>query len=462
MTSNPVSINLDVRTLTPATLVQPGRKGNRFHVMITATLAEMLEGGSASVPLDMGFAIDGSGSTRNVISGGDGETIMDIEKASLINLIENVLTERDRVTVAAFGAVNDLQTFPLTTCDAAGKIRLIQFISGLQPDSADTVYSSGLDGVMRNMPVADERRKRAIVFVSDGANNSYDKSSAELSCEKWGESGGKLYIAGIGVKPNEQSNLDAMAEKARGECRSVKTAQEVIGFFSDAQANIAAAAVTDGKLTVNIPDFVKAISNFELVYRGKDADGNLIVDYISAVINPEARTATVEFKDMSTDVSLVFYLGLEVDQPDDAAPARKSYGQLQLDGNVPARGLSGTLKKGYVVAVWSDEETIIQLKDQAKLSGTTFQDKDVETMISAAATCREFAAFGATGDPAKLANARRTVAMLPKDRAAALQAQIEAAERLRQSDPEAARQTARQATKAFSAKDRAAALNINQ
>jgi hypothetical protein len=221
--------------------------------------------------------------------------------------------------------------------------------------------------------------------------------------------------------------------------KPLNTADEVTAFFAGAQAQAASAVVTNAQLRLTPVNFA-VVTNFELVTRGGQPH------YIPA----DASGKLIPIGDISVGDNQQAYLGMQVVLPEDIKAGRRSFGKLELVGDVPADGRKGMVLAAVPIAVPFSDTPVPGMNDAVK------------DMINVAATARELYRAGqatnAADMEAHLAAARKTVAFSSSAVAQALAAQITAINAQVASDPAAAQKQARRATKGFSATEAAAAL----
>jgi hypothetical protein len=197
--------------------------------------------------------------------------------------------------------------------------------------------------------------------------------------------------------------------------------------------------VTNARLRVSPVNFVQ-LNSLELVVK------NNAPNYVTA----DASGQLVNLGEIAVDDNLQSYLALQVILPADIKAGRRSFGKIELVGDVASQGIKDqALTSTNIVVTFADQP----------IPGL---NRPVQDMINIAATARELYRAGQSGNAADMqshvAAARKTVAFSSSDVAKALAAQIALIEGQAKNDPEAAAKQARRATKAFSAADVAAAM----
>ena len=419
MTSLPLSVT--VQSLANAMLAKPGLR-SQFHLMIGITMSQLEA--ALRTPTDYVIVIDRSGSTGAIAPGGNA-SILDTSKEACQAVLD-LLDPNDRVAVIAFDH-NPQTVVNLTACDAHGKVAIGNAIWGITIGGS-TAFLPALESAA-SLFGKETGRKQAIVFFTDGEDGGQNpvQFAKGLSAQ-----GVTLFVGGLGISNTGEKLLEAMAGT---NFKSLNNASEVSAFFASAQAQAASAVVTNAQLRLTPVNFA-TVTNFELVTRGGAPN------YVPA----DSTGKLVPLGDIAVGDNQQAYLGLQVVLPENIAPGRRSFGKIELVGDVPSDG-----RKGEVIAA-----TAIAVPFSA--TPVPGMNNDVKDMINVAATAREMYKFAQTGDQAHLAAARKTVAFSNSDVASALSAQINTINAQVASDPAAAQKQARRATKGFSAADAAAAL----
>lgn len=389
------------------------------------------------VPTDYVLAIDRTGSTGNIITGGT-ESIFDVERSAAQKIIET-LKDGDRIAIVAFD--DEANTMlPLTPCDGTGKVQAGNAIWNTRIPNRmhGTDFACGLNETA-SLLVADPQRKRAVIFLTDGRNGG--GADPVTIVGRIQDSGAMFYAGGIGVDNEGEKLLDEMAGI---NFKSLTTAEDVSEFFAGAQAQAALAAVTNAQLKVTPVNFAEVL-NFELVTRGG------AVNYIPS----DASGKLINLGEIGVGDTLNSYLGLQVVLPENIAAGRRAFGKLELFGDVPSQGINNQLLASTPIAV--------QFSDQA-VPGT---NAEVKNMINNAATARELFKAGQAANVNEmkkhLDEARRTAAFSNDQVANALRQKMGEIDAQVQADPEQAQKNARRATKGFSGAEAAAALrNMNK
>ncbi len=445
-------LGITTATLTPVMGLNPGRSA-LFHVLIKLMMGT-IEGG-ADAPQDLIFCVDKSGSTSRLADEETGATILDVEKDALIRIVDSIQNPQTTIGVVSFDnscAIN-VDVFPITPCDAAGKIAIKQFIQQLRHRDG-TDYACGLDQVINLMPQADSSRKQAVIFTSDGENSHGNDQRAIALADRLRENGVTIYSAGIKVEDQFKPTMDAIAN---GLFRAANTAGEILEFFADAQGQTESAVVTNGVLRVKVPNFVESIEQCALALRGQD------LDYVEGEVDPNnSRVVTVKFNDLG-DEELSFYLALRVIQPENVLPNKAySYGSVTVEGQIASLAHNGEIGKDNVVVYYAESDTIATMKERA---GGAYMNGDVNNVIQAVIVARELRKASTTTDSAEAAkaveNARKTIAIMPQNRKFGLDKAVEiAAEKINENDLAGMTAAVRGATTAFAKpKNRAAAFN---
>lgn len=420
-----IPLGISTATLTPVMALNPG-KGSVFHVLVEMALGKM-EGGTADAPMDIIIVADKSGSTSRP-AGETGETILGVEKESLIQIVDSISNPNTRIGVVTFDDFcHDGDFIGMTPCDNAGKVMLRKFIDALS-SRGSTDYMTGLSRVKQIMPAHDVSRKRVMIFTSDGENYGNNAAAIEF-CNRLRESGVTIYVAGVQVEDKYKPTMDAMAG---GQFRSVYTATDILDFFTDAQEISSAAVITNGTLNISVPNFVQSIEAFALATRNGE------LDYIAGEVDADnPRLARVRFNDLGADEKLAFYLSLRVTQPHNVVAEKPySYGLLTVDGQVPSFGEEGEIGRDNVVVYYAATDTISDLKSRL---GSGYINADVDAVIKAVVAARDLQAAGTASTTAEaeelVEKARQTIAFLPKDKKFGLDATVEiAAEKLGRDD----------------------------
>jgi len=417
-----IPISLAVKGLVPALLAKPGLRA-QFHLMISIVMGQLDTVRTAGKYL---IVTDISGSMAQIPSDAT-ESKLDITKAACQAVIDE-LSPEDELGILAFDT-GCYQVSPLTRCDGTGKAVLGDNLWGMTLGGG-TAYCPALEQAFAMFSKAGG--KKTIIFFTDGETGD----DPLPICSKIKEAGINLFVGGIGVKNKYEKLLDGMAGT---NFKSLSTAQDVSSFFAGAQAQAALAAVTNAQLKISPVNFV-TVTNFELVSRGGKAN------YLPA----DGSGSAVAISDIGVGDNYKSYLGLGLTLPTDIKAGRRSFGKIELVGDVPSANI-----KGQVLA---STQIVVQFADQA----VNVADEEVKNMISTAATSRELYKAGQATDAATmkkhLDEARKTVAFSSDAIAAALKAQIQKIDDTIRQDPEQAQKEARRATKGFSAADAAAAL----
>ncbi len=452
MTNNKIfPLGITTATLTPVMALNPGRSA-LFHVLIKLMMGT-IEGG-ADAPQDLIFCVDKSGSTSRLGDAETGATILDVEKDALIRIVDSITNPKTTIGVVSFDdyCSDHGDVFPITPCDAAGKIAIKQFIQQLR-HRGGTDYACGLTQVINLMPQGDSSRKQAVIFTSDGENMGDDDRAIALA-SRLRENGVTIYSAGIKVEDKYKPTMDAIAN---GQFRAANTAGEILDFFADAQGQTESAVVTNGVLRVKVPNFVESIEQCALALRGDD------LDYVEGEIDPNnPRVVTVKFNDLG-DQELSFYLSLRVIQPENVLPNKAySYGSVTVEGQIASLSHNGEIGKDNVVVYYAESDTIATMKERA---GAAYMNGDVNNIIQAVIVARELRKASTTTDGAEAAkaveNARKTIAIMPQNRKFGLDKAVEiATEKINENDLAGMTAAVRGATTAFAKpKNRAAAFN---
>jgi hypothetical protein len=278
-------------------------------------------------------------------------------------------------------------------------------------------------------------------MLTDGYNEGESGYPFGL-CATMKDSGVTLYIAGLGVNNSLEVDLQKMAAANSVETnfRGLTNSTDIVNFFTDVQAAASGTIIKNAQLRITPVNYVN-IGNFELVTRCKQTS------YVAA---EEPGRTIIKVGDIGADDTLDFYLNMGLILPEDIKEGRRSFGKIELAGDVVATSESGTLRAGNIVVPF-----VIQLDPTAQ------PDPEVREMMGIAATQRELAVFEKTGNQEALAkaadHARKTQAFNRADAAKLLQQQITTIQQTVANNPAAAQQAARK-TKAFSAADRAALL----
>lgn len=424
MTALPLS--LTVQSLANAMLAKSGLR-SQFHLMIGITMGQLET--ALRTPTDYVLVIDRSGSTGSIVPGGNA-SILDTSKEACQSVLD-LLDPADRVGVIAFDHKPD-EICHLTNADSRGKIQVGNAIWGITTGGS-TAFTPALEFAMSCL-AGDAGRKKVIVFFTDGANaESRDPLPV---CQQIQASGITLFVGGLGLDNQAEKLLEAMAGT---NFKSLNNASEVSAFFAGAQAQAASAVVTNAQIRLTPVTFA-TVTNFELVTRGGQPN------YVPA----DASGKLVPLGDISVGDNQQAYLGMQVVLPENIAPGRRSFGKIELIGDVPSDGRKGVVLSTTAIAVPFSATPVPGMNDAVK------------DMINVAATARELYKAGQATNmadmQAHLTNARKTVAFSSSAVASALSAQISTINAQAASDPAAAQRQARRATKGFSAADAAAAL----
>ncbi len=454
-----IPLGITTKTLTPVMLINPG-KSSLFHVLIEVALGQIENSGNA--PLDMVFNIDISGSTGLRADDESHTTILEVEKEALIKVVQSITNPQAKIGIVAFDThVGYDDAYPMTFCDLAGKIKLCQFIDNLSPRGG-TQYESGLKAAINMFPPKDPSRKRVMIFTSDGENVSGVNTEAVRLAKTIIDDEIQVFIAGIGKKM-EDDNKTLLSNMSGGNFRHTNNSDEILEFFSDAQQIALSSAVTNGILQIKVPKFVERIETFALGFR------NGAMDYVAGEIDPnDSSVATVKFNTLADDEKLSFYLGLKVIQREGIEEGKAySYGLLKILGQVASMGLNGELGQGNVKVYFAGQSTVDSLKQQAKTTGGSYINIDVDDVMKVIMAARDLHKATTTdnADEAEklVEQARRTVAFLPKDKTFGLEQTVEVvASNLKSGDVHAAGAELRGATVAFSGKNKAKKLNTNK
>ncbi|MEK7766232.1 MAG: vWA domain-containing protein, partial [bacterium] len=281
----------------------------------------------------------------------------------------------------------------LTNADNHGKVHVGNAIWGITTGGS-TAFLPALESAA-SLLGKEAGRKKVIVFFTDGEDGgpSPIQFAQGLSAQ-----GVTLFVGGLGVSNTGEILLEAMSG---ANFKSLNNASEVTAFFASAQAQAASAVVTNAQLRLTPVNFA-TIMNFELVTRGGQPN------YVPA----DNTGKLVPLGDISVGDIQQAYLGLQVVLPEDIKAGRRSFGKIELIGDVPSDGRKGVVLTTVPIAVSFSDQPVPGMNEP------------VRDMINVAATAREMSRFAQTGDQAHLVNARRTVAFSNSAVAAALAAQI--------------------------------------
>jgi hypothetical protein len=430
MTTIPLSFT--VQSLAKAMLAKAGLR-SIFHLQIAISMGALET--VQHTPTDHAFGVDRSASTLNLIPGGS-ETILDTAKDACQQFLANLGPE-DRVAVVPFDDRADI-ALDLTPCDDSGKARISQVIWNIVPPQRghSTSFAAGLEKIRQVFAKPAEGRKQQADFFTDGANAAGPDPVA--ICKQIRDSGIMLRVGGLGVNNSGEKLLEQMAGS---DFKPLSTAAEVVAFFEAAQVAAASAAVVNSQLRVTPVNFV-TLRNFELVTRLDP----VLQQHKQGYLPCDPATNLLTLGSLGTGDQLHCYLGMQLELPADIKPGRRSFGKIELIGDVPSDGRKGAVLAATPIAVTFSETAVPGMNDEVK------------DMINVAGGLREMYQYAQTGDPDHLANARKTVAFSNSAVAAALAAQIDQINTAAAKDPEAAAKQARRATKGFSAAEAAAAL----
>lgn len=415
-----VPISLSVQSLVSAMLAKPGLR-SQFHLMIALVMGKIEN--ATKTATDYELLIDVSGSMGYALGA---MTKLDVVKAACETAI-NLMGPDDRVGITIFDS-SAMSVLRLTRCDHRGKVEAINAIYGLSIGSS-TNYGAGLEASMQKLRGTEH--KRALLFFTDGENTMGDDPVAIASRIR--EAGISLFVGGLGVAIKDEQLLEAVAGVATN-FKSLSDAKDVEKFFADAQAQAAAAVVTNAHLRV-IPVNFANVSNFELV----DRQGQ--VNYVPGA-NNEAAVG-----DISQGDRYQSYLGLNVVLPEDIKTGRRAFGKIELIGDVVSQGIKSQVLASTPIAVMFSDQPSNTVNDAVK------------SMINTAATARELYKAGqassASEAAAHVAAARKTAAFTANDDvvAAALRAQIADIDAKMANDPAAAQKQAKRATKGYDPND---------
>ena len=412
-----IPVSVTVQSLVAALLAKSGLR-SQFHLMIEVAMGKFEQ--AQATATDYLLLLDRSGSMGDPLGTG---TKFDTLMAACENVV-NGLNPDDRVGILAF----DTQTqvvLNMTDCDFKGKAQAINAIYGMRLGGS-TAFGQALEAAFATMGT-ESSRKRAILFFTDGEDGG---SNPRPIAQKIKNAGIALYAGGLGVRNIGEQLLD---ELAGTNFRSLADAADVTAFFAGAQAQAQAAVITNAQLRITPVTFAK-VTNFELVARqGKP-------NYAPGTGN------MVNLGDIAEGDLYQSYLGLQVVLPEDIRSGRRSFGKIELVGDVVSQGLKGQVLASAPIAVMFGDQPVASVNETVK------------NMINTAATARELYQYAQTGDASHVAAARKTAAFSGDAVAAALKAQLADIEAKVASNPDAAQKQARRATKGFSAEDAAAAL----
>jgi len=424
MTTLPLS--LTVQSLANAMLAKPGLR-SIFHLQIAIIMGELETALRAAT--DYEIVIDKSGSTGSIVPGG-AVSILDTTKEACQAILD-LLDPNDRLGVTAFSSSPE-HVIELTKCDGRGKTQISNAVWNI-PCGGGTAFAPALDEALKQLSYSEPGRKKVVILFTDGEDGGPNPIA---QCEALKNAGITLYVGGLGLNNQGEKLLEAMGGV---NFKSLNDASEVSAFFAGAQAQAASAVVTNAQLRI-VPVNFATVTNFELVTRGG------VPNYVPA----DVTNKVVPLGDISVSDNQQAYLGMQVILPENIQAGRRSFGKIELIGDVPSDGRKGEVLAAVPIAVPFSATPIPGMNDQVK------------DMINVAATSRELYKAGQAGNTADmqahLANARKTVAFSQSAVAAALAAQISQINNTAAADPEAAQKQARRATKGFSAVDAAAAL----
>lgn len=413
-------ISLTVQSLVPAMLAKPGLR-SQFHLMIQVVMGKIE--GAISAATDYDLLLDTSGSMGKHLGT---STRLDVVKAACEQAI-NLMGPDDRVGITIFHDYAE-DALPLTQCNHRGKIDAINAVYGVNL-GASTIYASGLEASQKKLRGSE--RKRAVIFFTDGENTGGDDPIPIAASIR--EAGISLFVGGLGVANQYEQLLEAIAGVSTN-FKPLADVADVEKFFAGAQQQAASAVVTNAHLRV-LPVTFANVSNFELV----DRQGK--VNYVPAANN------TIPIGEVGEGDNYRSYLGLNVVLPEDIKTGRRSFGKIELVGDVVSQGLKGQVLGATPIAVMFSDQMVATVNEVVK------------SMINTAATARELYKAGqassASEAAAHVANARKTAAFTANDDvvAQALKAQIADIESKMASDPNAAQKQAKRATRGFDPND---------
>lgn len=144
------------------------------HTLGCASLVVPREAQSAQA-LDLVLLLDGSGSMQ-------GDAIR--QSRTALRAITRALTPEDRIQVIRFGSrASPLFRRPLkatpAVCAALGELEAV-----IQADLGGTEMGSALELALRQLPDADDTRRRALILVTDGAVQPADVATAKAALEQ--------------------------------------------------------------------------------------------------------------------------------------------------------------------------------------------------------------------------------------------------------------------------------------
>lgn len=407
-----------------------------FHLMISVGIGKP-EGG-VKLPTDLVLDIDGSGSMGGSMPG-TADSKMDKVKEAAQTALDRLGPE-DRIAIVLF-TTYAITLLPLTKCDGPGKTLAGNVIWNKLGSGGGTAFSTGMKAALEVLGESTPGRNRTVLKLTDG-NNEGEAGYPFGLCTEMKDKGVTLYIAGLGVDNALETHLQEMAKTNSVETnfRGLKSSADVVEFFKDVQAAASGTVIKNAQLRVT-PVTYANIGNFELVTRSKQAS------YVAA---EDASRTMVNVGDIGSEESLDFYLNMGLVLPEDIKEGRRSFGKIELVGDVVSTGEKGSLRAGNIVVPF-----VTQLDPGAQ------PDPEVREMMGIAATQRELAVYEKTGNTEALTKAadaaRKTQAFSRADAAKLLQSQIVGIQAKAASNPAEAQQDARK-TKAFSAADRAKLL----
>ena len=123
-----------------------------------------------------------------------------------------------------------------------------------------------------------------------------------------------------------------------------KTGEEARAF-ADVQAAATGTVIKNAQLRVTPVTYVNT-QNFELVTRAKQAS------YVAA---GEPDRMVVNIGDIGSEEPLDFYLNMNLVLPEDIKAGRRSFGKIELLGEVVSNGEKGVLRAGNIVVPFVDQ-----------------------------------------------------------------------------------------------------------